>query len=56
VPVPEEYQNEWPIWRLVMNGFVTLTEIKESYTLADIFNANEVLTLKLLAEAEAGEN
>lgn len=37
----------WPIWRLVMNGFATLSEIRNNFYLADIWDANEILSLKL---------
>jgi len=38
-----------------MNGFATFGEIKNNYTLAEIFDANEVLSLKLQLENAAAE-
>jgi hypothetical protein len=36
-----------------MNNFATLSEIRNGYTLADIFDANEVLSIKIQLENAA---
>jgi hypothetical protein len=34
---------EWPVWRLVMEGVATLTEIEAAWGLGDILDGNEAL-------------
>ncbi len=34
---------EWPVWRLVRDGWAGLQEIDTHYTLDDVLDANEAL-------------
>ena len=34
---------EWPVWRLVVEGVATLSEVDTHWTLTDVLDANEAL-------------
>ena len=44
--IPDDKIELWPVWRLVLYGFAPLSEIK-TYYLSEIFEANEMLDLKI---------
>lgn len=45
VPVPAHLVEDWPVWRIVSRQMATLQEIESSWSLADVFDANDVLDL-----------
>lgn len=53
--IRQELLEEWPVWRVVMSGKATLTEIETHYTLDDLMRLNAVLDIKDAAEILAGE-
>lgn len=43
----------WPAWRMISAGWVTLRELKTSWSIIDLLDANEALDEQLKAEAAA---
>jgi len=44
-----ELQDEWPAWRLVLEGTATLSELSgpsASYSLADVYKAGSLLDMR----------
>ena len=46
---------QWPAWRLVHAGWATLTELRTTWTLGDLFDANHALDAAQAAEARAAK-
>jgi hypothetical protein len=53
--IKKELTEEWPVWRLVVSGKATLTEIETSYTLDDLMRINAVMDIRDASEILAGE-
>jgi len=47
---------EWPIWRLVLEGTATLQEIECYYDLDDVIRANDMLDVKEAITSKAQES
>lgn len=45
VRIPSHLLDDWFVWRIVMAKVATLAEIEGSWTLADVFDANDYLDL-----------
>lgn len=43
----------WPCWRLIDAGWATLSELKTTWTMVDLLDANEALDAALEAKAQA---
>jgi hypothetical protein len=43
----------WPCWRLIDAGWASLTELKTTWTIVDLFEANEALDAVLEAKAQS---
>lgn len=43
----------WPAWRMIAAGWVTLHELKTSWSIIDLLDANEALDEHLKAQAAA---
>src|SRR5690606_23270411 len=48
--LPDHIARHWPIWRLVFEGKATLSEIRATWTLKDVWSANAILDA--IAEAD----
>ncbi|MCA9681135.1 MAG: hypothetical protein KC457_03000 [Myxococcales bacterium] len=42
-PVAPNVGDAWPVWRLVLDGHVSLTEIERHWHLEHVFDANEAM-------------
>lgn len=40
---PPNIGDEWPVWRLVVEGVATLDEIERAWWVEDVLDANEAL-------------
>lgn len=49
----QNLQEEWNVWRLVLSGTATLTEIETSWSLDDLIRANYALTYYQACNEEA---
>ena len=45
---------EWPVWRCVVEGIATLTEIEAGWGLGDILDANEALDANAVGRRAVG--
>ena len=46
---------EWPLWRLVVEGKTTVTELETSVSIDDVMRLNALLDMKSAIELQAME-
>lgn len=51
--MPEDLQDEWPVWRLVLRRKATLQEMDTHWCLDDLIKANRALDLEEEVERKA---
>jgi hypothetical protein len=51
---PDGLGDEWPVWRLVIEGVASLPEIDAHWDLDDVYRANDALTIRAFADEHRG--